>query len=267
MRRAPYLLLLCFALPLAAQEPALFPRFSITGGGYFGNFETNVRVDESESLEGTSVNLERDLGLEQSRNMQRFTVQWRPFNRHELAASYFNASRTGFEEIDREITFRDTTYPVRAVVSSEFDLDYRDATYTLWVRKAERDGLGLMLGVAALAVDASLEATAEGESVALSERAETDVPVAVIGAQGRWALTNRIFLEAQAGVLPEVTLDEITGSALTGNARLEWRFLRNVGIGAAYNYFHIEGTVAGEDFDGELDMTIDGAEVYLRLAF
>ncbi|HEX7153808.1 MAG TPA: hypothetical protein VF618_20130 [Thermoanaerobaculia bacterium] len=264
MRRT-YLLVLLFALPASAQE--LFPRFSITGGGYFGNFETNVRVDESDTEEGTAINLERDLGLEETRDMQRFTVQWRPFNRHELAASYFNASREGFEQIDREIVFRDTAYPVRALVTSEFDLDYRDVTYTLWARKGERDGLGIMLGVAALAIDASLIATVEDESLTLTEQAETDVPVAVIGAQGRWALTRRVFLEAQAGVLPEVTLDEITGSALTGSARLEWRFLRNLGIGAAYNYFHIDGTVARDTFDGDIDMTIDGAEVYLRLAF
>ncbi|HEX8412044.1 MAG TPA: hypothetical protein VF883_24555 [Thermoanaerobaculia bacterium] len=118
MRLAVILLL---AFPLAAQD--LFPRFSITGATSPAEFETNARIDpEDAGGEGTLINFERDLGLEDSRTLQRFGVQWRPFARHELAASYFSAPRSGFEQINRNITFRDEVYPVNALVTSQFDL-------------------------------------------------------------------------------------------------------------------------------------------------
>ena len=148
MRRLPFLYVL-FALPLVAQDSALFPRFSITAASNPADFETNARIDPDEGVgQGTLVGFERDLGLEDSRTLQRFSLQWRPFARHELAASYFSAPRRGVEQIHRDITFRDEVYPVNALVTTQFDLDYWSATYTYWARRTDRDGLGITLGVA-----------------------------------------------------------------------------------------------------------------------
>jgi hypothetical protein len=265
MRRLALLLLL--AIPVSGQD--LFPRFSITGGASAANFETNVRIDPEETGgTGTVVGFERDLGLEEERTVQRFGVQWRPFSRHELAATYFSAPRSGFEQIDREITFGDETYPVQALVTSELDLDYRSISYTYWFRRSDRDGLGLTLGAAALSIDASIIAEIENQTVTLSERAETDVPVALVGLQGRVALMDRLHLEGSASTLPRVTIEGYTGDALTGNVRLEYRPVRWLGIGAAYHYFRMDVDVAqAGELNGSLDMTIQGPEAYLRLAF
>ena len=265
MRRLVLLLLL--AIPMFGQD--LFPRFSITGGTSPASFETNVRIDpEVTGGTGTVVGFERDLGLEDERTLQRFGVQWRPFARHELAATYFSAPRSGFEQIDREITFGDETYPVRALVTTELDLDYRSATYTYWLRRSERDGIGISIGAAALSFNASVIAETEDQTVTLSERAETDVPVALAGLQGRVALMNRLHAEGSVSTLPRVTIEGYTGDALTGNARLEYRPLRWLGIGAAYHYFRLNVDVAQTgELHGSLDMTIRGPEGYLRLAF
>src|SRR5204863_1729689 len=123
------ILVLLVGVPAAAQE--LFPRASITGGSYFGRFSTDARVDPTAAAgggEGTALNIERDLGLEPRKDLYRLTAQWRPLDRHELAGSWFSSSRSGFANIDREIRFRDSIYPVRAAVTTGFDLDYWDAT-------------------------------------------------------------------------------------------------------------------------------------------
>src|ERR1051325_8406969 len=110
------LLFLALPLPLAAQESPLFPRFSITGGTSPASFETNARIDPETTLAavGTEISFERALGLADSRTLQRFSAQWRPFRRHELAATYFSAPRSGRQQITRPITFRNQTYPVDA---------------------------------------------------------------------------------------------------------------------------------------------------------
>lgn len=264
MRRLALLLLM--TTPLFAQE--LFPRFSIIGGTSPSSFETNARIDPETAGLGTTVNFERDLGLEGEKDLQRFAVQWRPFARHELAATYFSAPREGVEQIDREITFGDQTYPVRANVTSELDLDYRSLTYTYWARRTDRDGIGISIGAAALSFDASVIATAENQSVTLTEEAETDVPVALVGLQGRVAFTNRIYGEAGASMLPKVTIEGYTGDALTASARLEYRPVRWLGIGASYHYFRLDVDVDQTgDLTGALDMTIQGPEAFVRLAF
>jgi hypothetical protein len=255
----------CFAAHAAAQESALFPRFSVTGGGYAGQFETTLRLDE-EGFEGTEVTLERDLGLDDAVTLQRYSAQWRPFNRHELAASYFSSRRSGFAVIDREIVFRGTTYPVQATVTSGFDATLAEATYTYWAHKSERSGFGITLGAAAISLDAAIDARAPGGTVTIAQSARTDVPVALGGAQVRYAFTDRLHAEARAVALPRVTIDVYSGRALNAAARLEYRF-GHVGIGAAYNYFRIDGSVTELDFSGDLSLTVRGPEAYLRLAY
>jgi len=262
------LLLLVVTLPVAAQDNLLFPRFSVTGGTSPASFDTNARIDPDEGTEeGTLVSFERDLGLEDSRNLQRFGLQWRPFARHELAATHFSAPRAGLEQIDRNIVFRDETYSVNALVTTDFDLDYWSATYTYWARRAERSGIGITLGVANIAMDASVTAQQPGVTVTVTQTAETDVPVALAGLQTRIAFMERLHGEASISTLPRVTIEDYTGTALTGAARLEYRPLNWLGIGAAYHYFRLDVDVAQADLGGSLDMTIRGPEAYLRLAF
>jgi len=259
-------LLFTVALPLAAQESLLFPRFSVTGGTSPGSFETNARIDpELGAQEGTLVSFERDLGLEDSRTLQRFGVQWRPFNRHELAASYFSAPRSGSKQITRTIVFRNQSYPVDALVTSQFDLDYASLTYTYWARRSDRDGLGITLGAATLSMNATVSAKQTNTLVSTTQQADTDVPVALAGLQGRVALTPRLHGEASVATLPRVTIGDYSGDALTASARIEYRPLRWLGIGAAYHYFRLNVDVEQTTLKGALDMTIRGPELFLGL--
>lgn len=268
MRSLPALLVFLTALPAAAQSgDLLFPRFSITGGASASSFETNARIDPDEGAgEGTLVSFEDDLGLDDSLTVQRFGLQWRPFARHELAASHFSTSREGLEQIDREIVFRDETYRVNALVGTEFDLDYWSATYTYWARRAPRSGIGISLGVATLSMDASVSAQQPGVTVTVTQTAETEVPVALAGLQARVAFLERLHGEAAISTLPQVTIGDYTGDALTGSARIEYRPLDWLGIGAAYHYFRLDVDVEQIDLGGSLDMTIRGPEVYVRLS-
>jgi len=263
-----FTLAVLLATPIVAQDSLLFPRFSVTAGSSAGEFETNARIDPDDgSASGTLVSFERDLGLDDSKTLPRFGLQWRPLARHELAATHFTASREGFEEIDREIVFRDEIYPVQALVTTEFDLDYWSAAYTYWARRGPRDGFGITIGLATLAFDASVIAERPDASVTISQEANTDVPVALAGVQGRVAFLERLHGEASVSTLPRVTIEDYTGSALTGSARLEYRPTRWLGIGAAYHYFRLDIDVEAADLRGALDMTIQGPEGYVRFAF
>ena len=255
------------ALPLAAQDSPLFPRFSVTGGSFLADFETDVRVDDEGGAEGTAITLERDLGLDDSKTLTHVTVQWRPFSRHELGGAWFRSEREGFEAIDREIVFRDEVYPVQAEVTTTFDLEQWRATYTYWARKGERDGFGITLGVAGIALDASLIAVTPGSNVTITQEAETEVPVALAGAQFRFAPTDRILGEVSGAFLPRVTIGEYSGDAVTAAARIEYRLARWLGLGAAYNYFQLDGAGDRGEFRGELGIGVQGVEGYVRLAF
>ena len=269
MRRLSLILcVLCVAAPAVAQRNReLFPTFTLTGGGYLGDFGTKVRVDPHvEGLQGTTIDLEKNLGLESSRTLTRLGLQWRPFRRHELELSYFQTKREGRRVIDRQIVYEDTTFPIQADVRSKFNIDFWEATYTYWARQTERDGIGINLGVTGMRVDGELAVRRNTDNaILLSQTASTDVPVPVIGLEGRWLLTDRVMAMGRGEVLPKVSIKDYQGSAYVGKFSLEYRAFRNVGVGVAYNYFNLNGLVKKEDFHADLGMTVSGVEAFVRI--
>jgi hypothetical protein len=271
MRRLSLMLcVLCVGAPALAQRNRdLFPTFTLTGGGYLGDFGTKVRVDPHvEGLQGTTIDLEKNLGLESSRTLSRFGFTWRPLRKHELGVSYFRTEREGHRIIDRQIVYEDTTFPIQADVQSKFNIDFWEASYTYWARQTERDGIGVSLGVTGLRVDGELSVRRNTDNtVLLSESASTDVPVPVIGVEGRWLLTDRVIAMGRASVLPKVSIKDYQGSAYVGKFSLEYRLAQRLGLGVAYNYFNLNGLVEKEDFHADLGMTVSGVEAFVRIVF
>jgi hypothetical protein len=263
------ILLVFFAATTASAQSDLFPRFSVSGGRYLSRFDTDVRVDPDQTGGGfgTTINLERDLSLERSPSTNHFALEWRPFDRHELAGTYLSVPRSGFRAIEEQIVFRDVTYPVRAQVTTQVNFRYWDATYTYWARKTPTDGLGITLGVAGLSLDAMLEAVAENQQFLAQERASTDVPVALAGAKWRFAIARPLLAEVKATALPRIHIQDYSGRALNASASLEFRIAHTVGIGAAYNYFTFDANVERTTLHGHIRMHHDGPEAYVKLAF
>ena len=74
-------------------------------------------------------------------------------------------------------------------------------------------------------------------------------------------------MRASAATLPNVKIDVYSGRATSADARLEFRVVRGLSIGAAYNYFHLDGTIDDPQFTGALSLRVDGPEAYVRLGF
>ena len=269
MRRLSLMLcVLCVAAPaLAQRNRELFPTFTLTGGGYLGDFGTKIRVDPHiEGIQGTTIDLEKHLGLESSRTLTRLGFAWRPLRKHELEVSYFSTKREGRRVIDHTIVYEDTTFPIQADVRSRFDIDFWEVSYTYWARQTERDGIGVTLGVTGMRFDGELSVRRNTDNtVLLSQTAKTDVPVPVIGLEGRWLLTDRVIAMGRGAVLPKVDIKDYSGSAYVGKFSLEYRLARRIGLGVAYNYFNLNGLAEKENFHADLGMTVSGVEAFVRI--
>ena len=268
MRR---LIVLAFALvvaaPLLAQTTGtVFPRFSVTAGGYMGDFGTDLRVDPGvEGFEGTQLDFERDLGLDDAKTLTRFTLEWRPFRRHTLSGSYFSSARSGSRAIDRQIVFDDVTFPIHIEVNTEIEIDFWEANYTYWARQSPTGGLGIGLGVSGLEIGAALNARLAQTTAQLSESVATQVPVPVIGLEGRKLFANRLVGMGRIALLPRVKVSDYEGDAMVAKASLEYQILDALAVGVRYNYFKIDGSLVDIDFRADLGMTVSGTEGYVRL--
>ena len=137
----------------AAVEPLDTVSFSV--GSYVSRFDTRIRAD-GQILDGTTVDLSRDLGLDPDDLLAFARLTWRPFDRHEFGLSYFNNDVSIEHRLERDIVFEDELYLAGATVRASYDLDSIEAYYTWWGFSSETWALGPRLGVTVYRLDVGL---------------------------------------------------------------------------------------------------------------
>ena len=259
----PVLRALTLAAPAAAQRE-LFPVFSVRAGAYVLSNETTIGLSG-----GENVDLERDFGLDAEQTLASLWLDWQPAERHLFRLGYYKLSLDGGRRIDRTIDWGDTTYPAGAEVSVELEQTVYEVDWTWWLVKGERGAFGTALGATVLEFSASADAEVRiGNSTRqLHEDAEATAPVPTIGLAGRAQPLSQLWLDVEARILPGVQFDNIEGDAMYLSASAEWQALRHLSLGLNWTGFEVDATVDDSRFDGDLDFTNSGTQLYARFIF
>jgi len=101
----------------------------------------------------------------------------------------------------------------------------------------------------------------------VSERESTDLPVPVLGLAFKYGILEKLILHAYGDFLPSVEIGDVDGSLTNLTAALEYRAFEHVGFGGSYNLLDVDVDVDKGSFRGAVDYSIEGAQLYLRLAF
>lgn len=260
--------LLALAGPIAAQE--LFPTFSARVGGFALSQDTGVGLRAASGRINREVDFEDDLGLSSDKTLPTLWLEWQPANRHLFRLGYYEVSRHSREKvIGREIVLGDTTYPAEAALSAEFKQTVYELDWTWWLVKRERSAFGAELGVTVLELNAAAAARVQvgSEVRQLSERASATAPVPTVGIAGRVQPLSQLWLEAEARVLPGVTVGNVEGNALALVASAEWQAFEHLNVGVNWSRFKLDVDLAEKRYDGSISLETSGVQLYGRVIF
>lgn len=279
--------LLLTAGPAGAQEqgtlqnaqpsPSEFERYggvadhvNVRFGLFLATHGTVTRFDSDQLGAGTLVDLESDLGLEESTANVRADGYVRLGRRHRLGAGYLRLDRSANRDLARSIQWGNEVFDLDVNVDSFWQLTLFPAQYRFALLKSDRVDLGLSAGVFALFLDAGV--SAPEASVGASE--SISFPLPVFGVDLEVAPARRVY--AQAGFeYFGLRIEDVDGSWYELRAALEYFPLRNIGIGGAYRWVDIGVDTLGDVDSGgglvETDLLIEydfkGPQVYVALAF
>ena len=239
-------------------------KFNLTVGSFFETSDTNLRVDGD--IDGTDIDVEESLGLDDGETLSRFSADWLITDKHMVSFGYYGLKRNATKRLTGEIVFDDDVYPIDTIVDAELKLNFYEFSYTYWLMQREKNAFGVTGGFVGVSVGASLSAEPQqgGNTTELSGKANTDLPVVLIGASYRHRFGNSLVLIADATFLPEITYDNYTGSSLNLNAALEYEFLGHYGVGVAYDSFGIEFEAEGDRAVGSFEYDIEGPQAYVK---
>lgn len=254
--------LLLSGLPVAAVAQALPPvdRASVQLGFAIPTFDTSVRAD-GETQEGTSVDFDGDLDLDESSVVGTLGFTWRPWENHEFSLNWYNDDADATRQLDREIVFDDVVYEVDATVRSHLDIDAWDLGYVWWAKHEPTWSLGPRFGLVYYDIDAGIEMErdADGNPVTgVSSEISPKLPAPVIGGSWHWVPADRWRVKVDVGYF-SLSQSDIDGSIVYANGAIEWFPWENWGF--AFNYTVRDADVDGDSdrFTGDLDFTASNA--------
>jgi hypothetical protein len=227
------------------QRVSLYDKFQFSLSLTDVILNSDFRVDGSGG-NGTDVDAEDDLGLDQHKLQPRGAMRWRPGRRHEIEAGYQFARRSANKILERDITVADSVYTLGAELNTTYNTDQVFLAYRFAFMAKERTQVGLALGLGALLLDLGLEAQIAGRTVAVSK--SVTGPLGSLGLYGRFLSGDRWYFELEARYVG-ISIDRFKIDVLEGGGAARYHFSEALGLELGYALSGIEVNIEPKQLD------------------
>jgi hypothetical protein len=251
-------------LVLATPTTALADdeNFSVSLGVFLTNRDSKTRVDGTIPDSGTTVDLENDLGFDKSDTVFRIDGYYRFNEKHRIDFSVFDLSRSASKQIQTEIDWNDTIYPIDTAVNAGLDLAIYKLAYTWSFIRRDRGYLGVTAGLYTADIDTYIAA----ESIGRSSSGGVTAPLPVLGLRGQYDFSEKWSLRASAEVFA-IEYDDFSGSLYDLYAGIDYQITDHVALGAGFNLVNINVGIGKPNLNGDLDWRYDGGLLFLKFDF
>jgi len=244
-------------------------RLKISGGVYEADLNTEMAVTEVGGLqEGTAIDFEDDLGLDDSESASFTALTWRVFKRHVLNFNYYSLERDARAVADDGLVFDDLEILPGDEVDTFFDVDVYELSYAYSILFDEKKNLSIGLGLAVHDFDLGIASVAS--PVLLSEEEDFTAPLPTFKLGFDYAITDKWLLGIHTGYLDidfDSDGDEFDARIFTGDVGLRWKAFDHASIGLHYSVFDLEGDYEDDDIVAMIDLDYRGPRLSLDFLF
>jgi hypothetical protein len=262
-----------WSMPSYAQDD--YPdTLGFTAGSYYVlRSSTTVAYSPGDIPVSAGINLNRDLGLEQSDSSFRVDGYYRFNPKHRIDAAWYRVERTGSHTTSQDFSWNGQEYSAGWTVDSVSGNETFKVNYLYSFYHSPKVELAVGGGLHVTTINSAINVSSFGTNIPsdpLNFRVErelkTAAPLPVISLllaydiSARWKVLwthDVLFLE----------IDGISGDFSDSNLAVEFRAFKNVGFGLGYNRVGLN--VEGEDDGDQYSAVVryDAARLYVKAAF
>ncbi|MBC8026125.1 MAG: hypothetical protein H7Y89_09050 [Steroidobacteraceae bacterium] len=230
---------------------------------YQPSVTTELRLDSANGAnDGTVLNAEEDLGLDDVINQGRVEFNVRMGERNHLRVDFFKLSRFHEQQLPRAIEFGDFTFAEGTLFRSSLDWRVFSLTHTYSFFRGDRFEAGLGLGVHIIQAKAS-----GGQPGTLNRESESEVGIfPTIAASAALRLTKRFSITAR-GQSFSASPEGFEGTMSEYHIDLQYRWRKNLAFGIGYTQMVTELEVIDADTPLLFNMDTTGPEIFVRASF
>lgn len=276
-----FALLASSAVLAESRNPILTETWSLTVGGYDLDAQAAVTTQSSVfNQRKFKIDLD-DLGLETDVSTYWIDAKWQPFERWSFLLEYFsyseNASRGSQFSDSYEFTFKNKVFKGKAGINtgltSQFDVDIYSlsAAYRIFGNQKAAIDIGVGLHIMDIGLSLSGRADTYLNDAVLEDKANSEsetllAPLPNIMVYGAYAFNQQWAVNARIGWL-SMNYDEYSGDLLRANTSLEYRPIKNLGLGIGYNFSELDVTRDQSLHSERFDLNFSGPLFYLKGGF
>ena len=188
--------------------------------------------------------------------------------RNRLLFNYFQYDRDKRYSLDEDVVLGDITVPAGSMAKAEAEFALGSVVYDYALVETPTTSFGLQIGAEWARLEGNIYAT-DGTDSFESRDSETGV-APVVGARfsthtadQKWGFTAQAqYLDADWG-----DFNDYSGDISRANALVEYRFTRNFGVYAGYDWFKLDVNRAYDDGSAGMDLTFKGPTAGVTFAF
>jgi hypothetical protein len=276
-RRGAAVLALMIALALAGQHPVFAERdgeqrvisdeWHLQIGGALTDFKTTAAAGSSGAL-GVVIRFEDQLKLEEDKSFARGDGFYRFNERHGIGFGFWSLKRSGLNVLQDEIDWEGVTYPVGALIDTEFDASWIRADWRYSFMRMDRGEAGFALGFSYYDVSGKISgigAIGGGPQGSFTGEGGYGVPVPTFGLFINFGITETVLFNTYFNWL-KFDVGDISGGVTDISLAIEWYITDHFGIGGGTTRTEISYENSGTN-PLTIDYTQSGFMAYLTFVF
>jgi hypothetical protein len=254
----------------AAENP--YPdKFKFTVGGYsIFRYESKVALTDSNLGAGVVIDPKETLGLNSEQTVGRMTGYYRINKTHSVNFSYYKISSDANKVVENEFDWTDEngdpiTIPVGATVKSALDYEILKLGYLWSFHHTDKIEMGVGAGLHVTRVNFDLQSSSTNLGGSAGN-ADVTAPLPVISFAIDYSITPKLSWLLKAEVFG-LKYGDVTGIYTDTTLALEYRIVRNFGVGLGFGSSTLDVEKDGSDEKFSYENNISGFLLYATLHF
>jgi hypothetical protein len=258
------------AVKTQAESP--WEKGNVAFGGFAAVMDSTLSLGGVNG--GVNLNVEKLLNLDTELTVFRLNALYRPgeSRRNQIDFTYAAYHRSGSAIMDQEIVVGDVTLPVGAKVDTVFNFDIIRADYSYAFLQDDRMRIAVGLGLYAVPLKYSINATTSGGSEKV-ENASITLPLPALALRADFLLVPKLYLTTSIDAM-YLQISNFKGSLYDINLALEYRPWKHLALGLGFNSFSVDvqatatsSDYPGATFNGEVGVHYGGLMLYGKVPF
>lgn len=274
---ASFIVLTTLCLNCYAQEPDNHPteiktapwyveKFRVSAGFFVPVTNTDLTVGIKGGTPGTPINFQKDLGYSTTQLTFLADFQWRISRKSRLSFSYYNIPRSSTHKLDKDITFKDSTYHVNSTVSTFFNTAIYQINYGYAIISKPDFEVGVMIGTHLVGGKTGISAVGSGGELTRSTDFGFTAPLPDLGVWGGYTFSDRFAVNLDIDYL-SLTINNITGSIFAYDLLFMYRIYDKLDIGVGYQGLNFKVDATKNGFEGDFKWGYNGPGLTVSYSF